>query len=100
MTQDFKGILTGLSPGLAKLESRAAAAQNLTERVRQELPENLRPHLVSAARRDSALVLVVDSAAWATRVRYAGRQLQSRLEAKGEPPINKLSVKVRSSPAQ
>jgi hypothetical protein len=100
MTEDLKRILGGLSPALAKLESRAAAAQRLTERVRQQLPENLRAHLVSAARRDSVLTLVVDSAAWATRVRYAARQLQASLEARGEPPISKLSVKVRASQAQ
>jgi hypothetical protein len=50
---------------------------------------------VSAARRGEDLVVIMDSAAWTPRVRYAARSLKSRLEQGGEPPIGKLRVKVR-----
>jgi len=40
-------------------------------------------------------VVIVDSAAWSARVRYAGRRLKAQLEAAGEPRITKVRVKVR-----
>jgi hypothetical protein len=95
MTDRLKPLFGGLAPGLAALEKRAAAAQTLTEKVRAELAETLRPHLVSAARRGDDLVVIMDSAAWTPRVRYGARTIKDRLEAGGEPPIGKLQVKVR-----
>jgi hypothetical protein len=95
MTDRLKSLFGGLAPGLAALEKKAAAAQSLTEKVRLELGESLRPHLVSAARRGDDLVVIMDSAAWTPRVRYDALNLKQRLEAAGEPPIGKVQVKVR-----
>jgi hypothetical protein len=95
MSNALKPLFGALSPGLKDLTARARAAQSLTEKVRVELAEALRPHLVSAARRGEDLVVIMDSAAWTPRVRYAARSLKSRLEQGGEPPIGKLRVKVR-----
>ena len=96
MSDPLKGLFQGLAPGLAALEKKAAAAQSLTEKVRGELAEALRPHLVSASRRGEDLVVIMDSAAWTPRVRYGARALKARLEAGGEAPIGKLMVKVRA----
>ena len=95
MTDRLKPLFGGLAPGLAALEKKAAAAQSLTERVRLELAEPLRPHLVSVARRGDDLVVIMDSAAWTPRVRYGAQLLKERLETGGEPPIGKVLVKVR-----
>jgi len=95
MTDPLKPLFGGLAPGLAALEKKAAAAQSLTEKVRLELAEALRPHLVSAARRGDDLVVIMDSAAWTARVRYGARTIKERLESGGEPPIDKVQVKVR-----
>ena len=95
MTDRLKPLFGGLAPGLAALERKAAAAQSLTEKVRLELAEPLRPHLVSAPRRGDDLVVIMDSAAWTPRVRYGAQSLKERLEAGGEPPIGKVQVKVR-----
>jgi hypothetical protein len=95
MTDPLKGLFQGLAPGLAALEKKAAAAQSLTETVRGELAEALRPHLVSASRRDEDLIVIMDSAAWTPRVRYGAKALKDRLEAAGEPKIGKVQVKVR-----
>jgi hypothetical protein len=95
MSDRLKPLFAGLGPGLAALEKKAAAAQSLTEKVRRELAEALRPHLVSAARRGDDLVVIMDSAAWTPRVRYGAQAIKQRLEADGEPPIGKLQVKVR-----
>ena len=95
MSGPFKPLSGVLSPGLDTLVRKAAAAQSLTDRVRSELAEALRPHLVSAARRNGDLVVIMDSAAWTPRVRYGARQLKARLEGGGEAAIAKVVVKVR-----
>jgi hypothetical protein len=95
MNDPLKPLFGGLSPGLDALARKASAAQSLTEKVRLELAEPLRPHLVSASRRGEDLVVIMDSAAWTPRVRYGAQRLKQRLEAAGEPPIGKLVVKVR-----
>ena len=95
MTDRLKPLFGGLAPGLAALEKKAAAAQSLSDRVRRELTESLRPHLVSATRRGDDLVVIMDSAAWTPRVRYGAQSLKERLESGGEPPIDKVVVKVR-----
>ena len=95
MSGPLKPLLGGLTPGFDALARKAAAAQSLTDRVRAELAEALRPHLVSASRRGADLVVIMDSAAWTPRVRYGARQLKERLLALGEPAVGKVVVKVR-----
>ncbi len=62
------------------------------ERLRAALPASQRPHLVEVLEKEQALVLFVDSAAWAGRIRLSlpeleelapGRRLQVRLAARG-----------------
>lgn len=95
MADPLKPLFGGLSPGLDALARKASAAQSLTEKVRLELAEPLRPHLVSASRRGEDLVVIMDAAAWTPRVRYGAQRLKQRLEAGGEKPIGKVQVKVR-----
>jgi hypothetical protein len=97
VSDPLKPLFGGLSPGLDALVRKASEARSLTSRVQSELPEPVRPHVLSASRRDNDLVVIVDSAAWSARVRYAGRRLKSQLEAGGEPAIDKVRVKVRGS---
>ena len=96
MNDRLKPLLGYLGPRFDALARKAAAAESLTDRVRLELGEALRPHLVSASRRGEDLVVIMDSAAWTPRVRYAARTLKAHLEQAGEPPISKLHVKVRA----
>jgi hypothetical protein len=95
MTDPLKPLFGELTGPLARLERDAAASRTLTEQVRAVLPENLRPHVLSAVRRDADLVVIVDSAAWTARVRYAGRALGDAIAAAGGAPMGKLRVKVR-----
>ena len=97
MPGSLKTLFGSLTPGLEALSKKAAAAATLTDKVRARLPEPLRPHLLTAARRGADLVVVMDSAAWTARVRYAGAALKAGLEADGEPTIGKLHVKVRAA---
>jgi hypothetical protein len=97
MSGSLKSLLEGLTPALDTLAKKAAAAQTLTEKVRRQLPEPLQSHLVAATRRGADLVVIMDSAAWTPRVRYAARTLKAGLESEGEPVIGKLQVKVRAA---
>lgn len=94
MTDPLKPLLAGLDPALTQLAQKAAAAASITATVRQSLPELLRPHVVAAARRGDDLVVIVDSAAWSARVRYAGPRLKEQLAAAGEVVTGRVRVKV------
>jgi len=94
MSDPLKPLFSGLDQGLARLAEKAAAVASLTVKVQQSLPENLRPHVLSASRRGDDLVVIVDSAAWSARVRYAGAKLKEQLAAAGEVVTGKVRVKV------
>ena len=94
MSDPLKPLFSGLEARLARLAEKAAAAASLTVKVRQSLPEVLRTHVLSASRRGDDLVVIVDSAAWSARVRYAGRRLLEALAREGEVVVGKVRVKV------
>lgn len=94
MSDPLKPLFSGLDAGIVRLAEKAAAAASLTVKVRQLLPESLRPHVQSASRRGDDLVVIVDSAAWSARVRYAGRRLIERLTEDGEVVSGKVRVRV------
>lgn len=95
MANSLKPLFGGPLPGLEQLAKRAAAAESLTAIVRRELPAPVGEYVVSASRREEDLVVIVDSAAWAARVRYAGPRLRERLAELGEPVTGKVRVRVR-----
>ncbi len=96
MTGPRKATFSTLLDGVEQLAKRAAEAESLAGRVQKELPEAVRPHVVGAARRGDDLVVIVDSAAWSARVRYAGPKLIERLRELGETVPGKVRVRVRS----
>jgi hypothetical protein len=97
MADRLRPLFSGPLDGIGRLAKQAAEAVSLTSLVRQELPELLRPHVVGAARRADDLVIMVDSAAWSARVRYAGPRLVARLAELGKPVSGKVRVRVRGS---
>ncbi len=99
MSDPLKPLFSTPLHGLDRLEKQAAKAVSLTALVQRELPATLGPHVVGAARRGDDLVVMVDSAAWSARVRYAGPKLQARLVELGETVTGKVRVRVRK-PAQ
>lgn len=98
MTGPLKPLLDQVGPGLGKLLERAAAVDALTAAVRDRLPVEWRTQLQAAVVHGEELVLVTGSAAWATRLRYAGpgllAQLQELPEGRG---LRRVRVKVRGS---
>ena len=97
MSDPLRPLFSGTLAGVELLARKAAEAVTLATLVRQELPEPLRPHVVGAVRRDDDLVVLVDSAAWSARVRYAGPQLKKRLAELGQPVNGKVRVRVRGA---
>lgn len=94
MSNSPKNLLDSLGERFRALESRARAVTELTEKVRASLDPELKKHLISASYRRDALVLLTDSAAWCTRLRFAETEIRQRLAAAGEPPFGKLRVRV------
>lgn len=99
MPDRLKPLFSGLPQGLERLAEQAAAVTALTALVRQNLPAELRPHVLSAVRRTDDLVVIVDSAAWSARVRYAGPRLKAQLEALGQGVSGKVRVRVGAGDA-
>jgi hypothetical protein len=95
MSDPLKPLFSTALDGLERLAKQAARAGSLATLVQRELPEPLGAHVVGAARRDDDLVVIVDSAAWSARVRYAGPRLKLRLAELGEPVTGKVRVRVR-----
>jgi hypothetical protein len=94
MGRNLKPLFADLDGSLLEIARGASAASALASLVRQSLPEQLRRHVVTATRRGDDLVVVVESAAWAARVRYAGPGLRTRLEAASQPVTGKIRVRV------
>jgi hypothetical protein len=80
---------------LAALVERARALETLTAAVRSALPADARAHLVSAAQReDGTLVLVTESSAWASRLRFAADEAIAAARRYGAS-VQSVSVLVR-----
>ena len=94
MSDPLRPLFSGTLAGVERLARKAAEAVTLATLVRQELPEPLRPHVVGAVRRDDDMVVLVDSAAWSARIRYAGPRLKEKLAELGEPVSGKVRVRV------
>jgi hypothetical protein len=97
MSDALKPLLGNLTDGIDRLARRAKAAATLTDHVRAALPEPLRAHVIGANERGgNELVVIVDSAAWAARVRYASRGLREALASSKAGRFAKLRVRVRA----
>ena len=94
MSDRFKPLSAGLGPLIARLETRAKAAQDITARVREVLPSPEKEHFLSASYREDTLVISMESAAWCSRVRYEQKALIESLHAIGETRVTKIRVRV------
>lgn len=83
------------SNDLARLVSRARQAGELDGRVRALLPAELARHVTGAVRHDDTVVILADSAAWATRIRFHAPELVERLAPRFDGAVTRVRVKVR-----
>ena len=94
----IKELLESPKKALELLRVSAARAEGVLEEVRGTLPGPLAEHLLAASFEEGVLVLVADSGAFATRLRYAAAQSREALEARLGVSLARIRLKVRGRP--
>ena len=89
----LKDLLAGND--LSQLVTRAREAGELDARVRALLPEALAAHVTGAVLHVDTVVVLVDSAAWASRLRFHAPELVARLAPRYDGAVTRVRVKVR-----
>ncbi len=64
---------------ISRLLGQARQLQALDEQVRNQLPDNLRPHCHVLSLHDRILILATDSPVWAARLRFHAPRLVKQL---------------------
>jgi hypothetical protein len=91
--RQLKDLLAGND--LSVLLRRAREAGELDARVRALLPDELALHVTGAALHGDTVVVLVDSAAWASRLRFHAPELAERLAPRYDGAIARVRIKVR-----
>ncbi len=91
--KSLKDLLAANS--LSRLVEQASATDVLTRRVQALLPAEIAPHVLSANFRDQRLIVLVDAAVWAARVRFESATLRRGLAESHDVAPSSVSVKVR-----
>ena len=89
----LKDLLAGND--LSQLVERAREAGELDARVRALLPDALAAHVTGAVLHDDTIVVLVDSAAWASQLRFHAPELVKRLAPRYDGAVARMRVKVR-----
>ncbi|MCC5859176.1 MAG: DUF721 domain-containing protein [Ectothiorhodospiraceae bacterium] len=90
-------LQTGES-GLSGISRHARTLQRWEKHLARQLPDAFAGHWGLGRLDEHALVLVADSPAWASRLRYLGTELTRLIAEAGGPRARRVTVKV-SSPA-
>lgn len=77
---------------IAKEIDRRQVQDGLLGEVRAQLPVTERPHCLQATRHEEVLSLTLDSAAWATRIRY---RIPDLLNAFGPTGVTCIRVRIQ-----
>jgi hypothetical protein len=91
-------LLAKANPTLERLREGAKAAERTLDAVQQSLPAEVAGHVWGASAEAGVLTLLVDSAGWATRVRYAVPELKQGVGDRLGTPVTKVNVRVRPAP--
>jgi hypothetical protein len=86
--------LLSKTASLARLGAAIPVQQSWADWLRKALVAELAGHIVSVVPKDAELVVFADSAAWATRLRYALVTLQSEIATR-DSAISHTSVRVQ-----
>jgi hypothetical protein len=97
MSDPLKPLAEIVGSSFADLERRVQSRMELATEVRAALPGPEKDHVISATYHGGLLVVIADSAAWCSHIRYAQQALLERLNARGEMQFTKLKVKVGRS---
>jgi hypothetical protein len=99
MGDELRQLIAGLGPTFSTLERRARVMMELTTKVRETLTGPEKEHVISASYRGTTLIVIADSAAWSTHIRYAQQLLLQHVIGPGDTTFTKLRVKVGERPA-
>ncbi len=80
-------ILLHSCPSLQNLGRTLSRQQQLLSRVQNALPAQMAPHCRAVAVKHQHLIIFADSPVWASRFRYAARQLAAKL------PCSELKIR-------
>lgn len=80
---------------LERLREGAARAATALDAVREELAPEPAGHVLSASVRGSTLTVLMDSAAWATRLRYEAPGLAEAVGRRLGTPLTRAVIRVR-----
>lgn len=100
MADELRQLTAGLGHSFATLEARTRMMMELTAQVRAALAGDEKHHIISASYRGSTLIVIADSAAWSTHIRYAQEQLLDRVRGPSDMRFNKLRVRVGRPPSE
>jgi hypothetical protein len=81
---------------LRRLREGTAEADRTLMSLRRVLPSELATHVWGAVLRDGKLTILVRSAAWGTRLRYAAPEAAKALAAEIGTAIGEVKVKIRA----
>ncbi len=80
---------------LADLASRARDAESLCQQIKDLLPEPEGAHVTGASRNGDTVIILADTAAWATRIRFHAPGLLKWLSPKFDGTVDRVRVRVR-----
>lgn len=81
---------------LQRLREGTRDADRTLAALRRRLPDELAAAVWGATVKDGTLTLLVRSAAWGTRLRYAAPEITGALADELGSPIERVKVKVRA----
>lgn len=88
-----KDLLTRSVPGLAQLSDQSARQTFWRGWLTSHLPSELAPRLCGAVERAGTLTIFAESSAWAARLRYVVRELETEIRA-AAPEVGQVNVRV------
>ncbi|MEE8527778.1 MAG: DciA family protein [Gammaproteobacteria bacterium] len=91
----LKSLLSRKGSALGDLTRQAQEFSRLTESLRALLPADLRPHILGVTRTAGRAVILTDSAAWASRLRFLRPQIEEALAQILDEAVENVSIKVR-----
>lgn len=91
----LRGRGSGDGAPLGDVLRRAAGLHRLDRALRERLPADLAGHVHVANVRAARLVVIADSAAWATRLRFHGGNILQELRSPEGTELRRLDIQVR-----
>lgn len=94
--RNLSDLLSDPRSALGRLVASAEKRKSLIMQVKSCMEPDIATHLVGVNLQDDTLVILCDSAAWATRVRFSEDSLKAQLAERYDLRFDKLQVKVRA----